>query len=53
METSSIDPVLRSLTLRTLREYYDDFTMRHFEELVRNLGINNEDLRRSLRPSSI
>jgi RNA polymerase sigma-54 factor len=48
METSSIDPVLRSLTLRTLREYYDDFTMRHFEELVRNLGINNEDLKKVL-----
>jgi RNA polymerase sigma-54 factor len=40
------DPVLRSYGLRILTEFYDDFTMRHFEDLAKKLGITLEELKR-------
>jgi RNA polymerase sigma-54 factor len=46
LEVSSIDPATKSLALRILSEFYEDFTMRHFEELVKKLNINPEDLKR-------
>jgi RNA polymerase sigma-54 factor len=46
LEVSSIDPATKSLALRILSDFYEDFTMRHFEELVKKLNINPEDLKR-------
>ncbi len=39
------DANLKNLTLRVLREYYDDFTMRHFEEIAKRLCITFEELK--------
>lgn len=39
------DANLKHLTLRVLREYYEDFTMRHFEEIAKRLSITLDDLK--------
>jgi RNA polymerase sigma-54 factor len=46
LEASNVEPHLKELALRVLREFYDDFTMRHFEELAKKLGITLEELKR-------
>jgi len=46
LEVSQIDPAAKALAIRLLTEFYDDFTMRHFEELSKKLGITLEDLKR-------
>ncbi len=46
LEVAPIDPAWRALALRLLMEFYDDFTMRHFEELSKKLAITLEDLKR-------
>ena len=43
--TEMEDVNLKHLTLRVLREYYDDFTMRHFEEIAKRLCITLDDLK--------
>jgi RNA polymerase sigma-54 factor len=45
MEVAQVHPPLRTLALRVLTEFYDDFTMRHFEDLIKKLGITNDDLK--------
>jgi RNA polymerase sigma-54 factor len=45
LEASSLEPRLKSLALRVLRDFYEDFTMRHFEELAKKLGITLEELK--------
>jgi RNA polymerase sigma-54 factor len=40
------DHYLKLLTLKVLKEHYEDFTMRHFEEIAKKLGIDLEDLKR-------
>ena len=39
---------LKNLTLRVLKEYYEDFTMRHFEEIAKKLNITLDELKRIL-----
>jgi RNA polymerase sigma-54 factor len=34
------------LAIRLLTEFYEDFTMRHFEELTKKLGITRDELKR-------
>jgi RNA polymerase sigma-54 factor len=46
LEASNTDAGLKSLAFRVLTEFYDDFTMRHFEELAKKLCVGNEDLKR-------
>ena len=46
LEASSLDPALKALALRILTEFYDDFTMRHFEDLARNLNLSHDELKR-------
>ncbi len=47
VETKEMDDhYLKMLTLRVLKEYYEDFTMRHFEEIAKKLTITLEDLKR-------
>lgn len=45
LEMSPVEPVLRDLTLRILREHYDSFTMKHFEDIVRKMNITLEELK--------
>jgi RNA polymerase sigma-54 factor len=46
LEVTELDPAVKLLARRLLTEFYDDFTMRHFEELSRKLGITLDDLKR-------
>ncbi len=46
LEVADMDPALKTLALRLLTEFYDDFTMRHFEELTKKLEISKEELKR-------
>jgi len=40
------DHYLKTLTLRVLKEFYEDFTMRHFEEIAKKLNITLDELKR-------
>jgi RNA polymerase sigma-54 factor len=42
------DHYLKLITLRILKEFYDDFTMRHFEELAKKLNTTLDDLKRAI-----
>jgi RNA polymerase sigma-54 factor len=46
LESSSIDPQLKNLAHRILTEFYEDFTMRHFEDLAKKLGVSHDELKR-------
>ncbi len=46
MEVAPLEPAIRTLSLRVLTEFYEDFTMRHFEELTKKLCITNDDLKK-------
>ncbi len=48
LDVSQIDPELKALAHRILSEFYDDFTMRHFEEMAKKVGISKDDLKRVL-----
>ena len=45
MEVANMEPGIKSVATRLLTEFYDDFTMRHFEELSKKLGISMEELK--------
>ena len=45
LDVSQIEPELKALAMRILTEFYDDFTMRHFEEIARKLDVSLEDLK--------
>jgi len=45
LEAKDAHPPLKALALRVLGEFYEDFTMRHFEDLARRLGITTEELK--------
>jgi RNA polymerase sigma-54 factor len=40
------DHYLKLLTLRVLRDFYEDFTMRHFEEIAKKLDVTLDELKR-------
>lgn len=42
------DHYLKILTLRVLKEHYEDFTMRHFEEVAKKQNITLDELKRVL-----
>jgi RNA polymerase sigma-54 factor len=46
LESSTLDPALKNLAHRVLTEFYEDFTMRHFEDLAKKLGVTHEDLKK-------
>jgi RNA polymerase sigma-54 factor len=48
LEALQVDPELKALAHRILIEFYDDFTMRHFEEIAKKLGIGLDELKRVL-----
>lgn len=45
LEMEPIDPVLRDLALRILREHYESFTMKHFEDITRKMNITLGELK--------
>ena len=46
LEAAAVEPALKSLALRILQEFYEDFTMRHFEELTKKLNVPLDELKR-------
>lgn len=46
LEASKCDPTLKALALRIMREMYDDFTMRHFEEIAKKMTISLDELKK-------
>ena len=46
LEADRADPALKALALRVLTEFYEDFTMRHFEDLGKKLSIPTEELKK-------
>lgn len=45
LEVGEFDPLLKSQALRVLSECFDDFTMKHYEELAKKLEIDLDRLR--------
>jgi RNA polymerase sigma-54 factor len=45
LEVAPFDTPIKLLATRLLTEFYDDFTMRHFEELSKKLGIPMDELK--------
>jgi len=46
LEADPADVQLKALALRILSEFYDDFTMRHFEDLTKKLCISTDELKK-------
>jgi RNA polymerase sigma-54 factor len=46
LENSPLDSPVRALALRVLTEFYDDFVMRHFDDLTKKLNIGRDELKR-------
>ncbi len=46
LESSNFDIDLKNAALRILNEFYEEFTMRHFEEIAKKLCINLDELKR-------
>jgi RNA polymerase sigma-54 factor len=46
LEADRTDPALKALALRILTEFYEDFTMRHFEDLGKKLSIPTDELKK-------
>ncbi len=46
LEVTQCDPSIKEAGLRVLREYFSDFTLRHFEELARKLNVTLEELKK-------
>jgi RNA polymerase sigma-54 factor len=45
VQAAQADSKLKELALRILGEFYEDFTMRHFEELARKLNVTMDELK--------
>lgn len=43
---ADVEPTLKALAHRVLTEFFEDFTMRHFEELTKKLNIGTDELKR-------
>ncbi|MEW6509371.1 MAG: RNA polymerase factor sigma-54 [Bacteroidota bacterium] len=46
LEAADADPAVKALAMRVLSEFYEDFTMRHFEDLAKKLSITTEELKK-------
>ncbi|HUI10596.1 MAG TPA: RNA polymerase factor sigma-54 [Bacteroidota bacterium] len=46
LEADPAEGTLKALALRVLSECYDDFTMRHFEDLAKKLAITTDELKK-------
>jgi RNA polymerase sigma-54 factor len=45
LEVGEYEPQLKELALRTLRDHFEDFSMKHYEDLSKALGITIEQLK--------
>lgn len=45
LDVSDFDTEIKALAEKMLREFFEDFTMKHFEELAKNLNITIEKLK--------
>jgi len=45
LETSSIEEELKEIALRILKQLFTEFTMRHFEDIAKKLGITLDELK--------
>ena len=45
LEVSDFDSELKDLALRVIQDQWEEFTMKHYEELAKNLAIDRERLR--------
>lgn len=45
LELGDFDPELRDLALMVVRDHWEEFSMKHYEELAKNLGVELERLR--------
>ena len=45
LEIGDYPPTLKDRGLTILRDYFEDFTMKHYEELARNLGVHIDQLK--------
>lgn len=48
LESATGEQRVRDLALRILRDHYTEFTMRHFEDLARRLGVGLEELKEAV-----
>lgn len=48
LEVGEYDEKLKHYAEKILRDYFEDFTLKHFEELAKNLGISQEQLKQVL-----
>jgi RNA polymerase sigma-54 factor len=46
LEVAQCDLRLKGLALRILKEFFEDFTMRHFEDVAKKLNVTLEELKR-------
>jgi len=46
LDTVHVQPELKPLATRLLSEFFEDFTMRHFEELTKKMSLSREELKR-------
>ena len=46
LDARAVEPQLKALALCILKEHFEDFTMRHFEEIAKKLNISLDDLKR-------
>jgi len=45
LEVGDFDPVLKERALNVLRDHFDDFTMKHYEDLAKALGVHVDQLK--------
>jgi RNA polymerase sigma-54 factor len=45
LELGDFEPNIRDLAIRLLTEFFEDFTMKHYEELAKKLGVDIEHLK--------
>jgi RNA polymerase sigma-54 factor len=46
LDVLPLDPAVKANAMRVLTEFYEDFTMRHFEDLAKNLAVKTEELKK-------
>ena len=46
LEASKCDQALKNLAVRILKEMYEDFTMRHFEDIAKKMNISLDELKK-------
>jgi len=46
LEVGVIEPKVKDLAIRVLRDQYDDFSLKHYEDLAKGLGVTLEDVKK-------